>query len=53
LEISLTGGLEKCEFLRKHLNLVNVIDYKEKDYFQKMKKACPKGIDSYFDNVGE
>lgn len=35
------------------LKLDAAINYKEKDYYKILKKECPKGIDCYFDNVGE
>ena len=52
--VGLTGSDEKCEFLRTELGVDAVINYnKEKNIKAAFKKQCPKGIDIYFDNVGE
>ncbi len=39
----------------KELKLDAVLNYKDKseNLFSQLKKACPKGIDCYFDNVGD
>lgn len=53
--IGSAGGEEKCKLL-KDLGADHVIDYKaHSDYdslLEALKKAAPKGIDVYFDNVG-
>ena len=52
--VGLTGSEEKCEFLKKELGVDVAINYKtEKCIRAAFKKYCPKGIDVYFDNVGE
>jgi NADPH-dependent curcumin reductase CurA len=46
------GGLDKTAFLRE-IGVEHVIDYKaEPDLKTALKRAAPKGIDVYFDNVG-
>jgi NADPH-dependent curcumin reductase CurA len=49
----IAGGAEKCAYLADELNLDAVIDYKaEADLGAAIGRACPDGIDVYFDNVG-
>jgi NADPH-dependent curcumin reductase len=49
----IAGGAEKCGFLADDLRLDAVIDYKaESDLSAAIGRACPDGIDLYFDNVG-
>ena len=51
--VGLAGGAEKCAYLRDELRLDGVIDYKaEPDLSVAIERACPDGIDLYFDNVG-
>jgi hypothetical protein len=53
--IGSAGGPDKCAFV-KSLGADHVIDYKEAKGFDglvaALRKAAPKGIDVYFDNVG-
>jgi hypothetical protein len=49
----IAGGAEKCAYLADELRLDAVIDYKaESDLPAAIGRACPDGIDVYFDNVG-
>jgi NADPH-dependent curcumin reductase CurA len=49
----IAGGAEKCAYLANELHLDAVIDYKaEPDLPAAIGRACPDGIDVYFDNVG-
>lgn len=50
--IGVAGGEEKCEFLRDEIGLDDAIDYKSGDLNEKLKAACPDGINVFFDNVG-
>lgn len=51
--VGLTSTDEKCEHLIQDLGLDVAINYrKEKDLTAAIRKACPKGVDYYFDNVG-
>jgi NADPH-dependent curcumin reductase CurA len=51
--IGIAGGPEKCRFLTESLGLHGAIDYKaENDLSAAIRRACPDGIDVYFDNVG-
>jgi len=51
--VGIAGGADKCRFLANELKLDAVIDYKaENDLAAAIGRACPDGIDLYFDNVG-
>jgi NADPH-dependent curcumin reductase CurA len=51
--VGIAGGTEKCAWLADELRLDGVIDYKaENDLAAAIGRACPDGIDLYFDNVG-
>jgi NADPH-dependent curcumin reductase CurA len=51
--VGIAGGAEKCAFLSDDLRLDGAIDYKaEHDLSAAIGRACPEGIDLYFDNVG-
>ena len=51
--VGIAGGAEKCAFLSDELHLDAVIDYRaENDLAAAIGRACPDGIDLYFDNVG-
>ncbi len=49
----ITGSDEKAELLKSKFGFDHVINYKTTpDIEQAIKKACPNGVDVYFDNVG-
>jgi NADPH-dependent curcumin reductase CurA len=49
----IAGGPEKCAFVARELGADAVIDYKaEQDLSAAIARACPEGVDLYFDNVG-
>jgi len=51
--VGIAGGPEKCRFLLEELGVDAAIDYKtEADLTAAIGRACPEGIDVYFDNVG-
>ena len=51
--VGIAGGAEKCAFLADEMRLDGVIDYKaDNDLAAAIGRACPDGIDLYFDNVG-
>jgi NADPH-dependent curcumin reductase CurA len=51
--VGIAGGVEKCRYLAETLKLDAVIDYKaETDTAAAMRRACPEGVDVYFDNTG-
>lgn len=50
--VGIAGSDEKVNYLVKELKFDAAINYKNSNYAQKLKEACPKGVDVYFDNVG-
>jgi len=51
--VGIAGGAEKCAFVASELGADAAIDYKaEKNLSSAIARACPDGIDLYFDNVG-
>jgi len=50
--VGIAGTREKCDWLVKDLGFDAAVNYKEGDYKQQLKAACPKGVDLYFENVG-
>lgn len=50
--IGIAGGAEKCRYVRDVLGFDDCIDHRDPDMAAKLKAACPKGIDVYFENVG-
>lgn len=50
--VGIAGGPDKCRYVREALGFDDCIDYKAADFAEKLKAACPKGIDVYFENVG-
>jgi hypothetical protein len=51
--VGIAGGAEKCAFLTGTLGVHAAIDYRaEADLSAAIGRACPDGVDVYFDNVG-
>jgi NADPH-dependent curcumin reductase CurA len=50
--VGIAGGAAKCDYLINELGFDAAIDYKAADVRAALGRACPKGIDVYFDNVG-
>jgi NADPH-dependent curcumin reductase len=50
--VGIAGGADKCRYLVEELGFDAAIDYKSQDLIQALRKACPSGINIYFDNVG-
>jgi NADPH-dependent curcumin reductase CurA len=50
--VGIAGGSEKCRYAVEHLGFDACVDHKSKTMAQDLKKACPKGIDIYYENVG-
>jgi NADPH-dependent curcumin reductase CurA len=50
--IGIAGGEEKCRYVREELGFDDCLDYKSGDLAEKLRAACPDGIDIYFENVG-
>ena len=50
--VGLAGTAAKCQWIVDELGFDAAINYKTEDVPAALKRACPKGIDIYFDNVG-
>ena len=54
--VGIAGGPDKCRYLTEELGFDVAVDYKQHPDVERMsqalKKACPDGIDGYFENVG-
>ncbi len=50
--VGIAGGAEKCAYLIDELGFDAAIDYKYEDLSKRLKRACPDGVDVFFDNVG-
>ncbi len=50
--VGIAGGAEKVRYIIDELGFDAGIDHHAGDFAEKLKAACPKGIDIYFENVG-
>ncbi len=50
--VGLAGTDEKCRWIVDELGFDEAINYKTEPVNQRLRAACPEGIDLYFDNVG-
>jgi NADPH-dependent curcumin reductase CurA len=50
--VGIAGGPEKCEFIRNELGFDAAVDHRSSEFETLLAKACPSGIDVYFENVG-
>jgi len=50
--VGIAGGAEKCAYLTDELGFDAAIDYKAEPVADGLRRACPDGIDVFFDNVG-
>ena len=50
--VGIAGSPEKCEWVKRELGADDCIDYKREDVDARIKAACPKGVNTFFDNVG-
>src|SRR5215475_4893589 len=50
--VGIAGGKDKCDYVKRELGFDDCLDHREHDLAAKLKFACPKGIDVYFENVG-
>ena len=49
--IGIAGGKKKCDYVKEELGFDACLDHKSNDLAGQLAKACPKGIDVYFENV--
>lgn len=50
--IGTAGSSEKCAKIVNDFGFDAAVNYRDADWQKKLRAACPKGIDIYFDNVG-
>src|SRR4051794_3513830 len=50
--IGIAGGKEKCDYVKNQFGFDDCLDHRDPQLAAKLKVACPKGIDVYFENVG-
>jgi hypothetical protein len=50
--VGIAGGEEKLRDVREVYRFDEAVDYKAGDFRDALKRACPDGVDVYFDNVG-
>jgi NADPH:quinone reductase len=50
--VGIAGGAKKLDDVRSLYRFDDAIDYKSDDVREAVKRACPDGVDVYFDNVG-
>ena len=50
--VGIAGTDEKCQWITGELGFDQAINYKTDNVPDALKRACPNGIDIYFDNVG-
>lgn len=50
--VGVAGGADKCAYAVGTLGFDACIDHKAVDFAEELAKACPQGIDVYFENVG-
>lgn len=50
--VGISTGAQKLAYLKDELQFDAVVDYKASDFAEQLARACPDGIDVYFENVG-
>lgn len=50
--VGVAGADDKCKHVVSAYGFDACVNYKDDDFFDQLKNACPDGIDVYFENVG-
>ncbi|CAH1651971.1 NADPH-dependent curcumin/dihydrocurcumin reductase [Hyphomicrobiales bacterium] len=50
--VGIAGGKDKCDYVKDTLGFDAVVDHRSADFASELSRACPDGIDVYFENVG-
>lgn len=50
--MGIAGGAEKCAFALNELGFDAAVDHRRPNCAEELARACPQGIDVYFENVG-
>jgi NADPH-dependent curcumin reductase CurA len=50
--VGIAGGADKCRYVKNELGFDGCVDHRAADFPERLKAACPNGIDVYWENVG-
>jgi NADPH-dependent curcumin reductase CurA len=50
--VGVAGGERKCRFVKEELGFDGCLDHRQPDLPERLKAACPRGVDIYFELVG-
>jgi len=50
--VGIAGGEDKCAYVREELGFDEAVSHRDPAFSEKLKAACPNGIDIYWENVG-
>src|SRR5437588_2112591 len=50
--VGVAGSKDKCDYVKNELGFDDCLDHRDPELAAKLREACPKGIDVYFENVG-
>ena len=50
--VGIAGGADKCRYVKNELGFDDCVDHRAADFPERLKAACPNGIDVYWENVG-
>ncbi len=50
--VGVAGGADKCRHVKETLGFDECLDHRAPDLEGRLRAACPKGVDIYFENVG-
>ena len=50
--VGIAGSDDKCEYVVRELGFDECVNYRDGDLAAALRRACPAGIDVYFENVG-
>ncbi|MBN9560577.1 MAG: NADP-dependent oxidoreductase [Alphaproteobacteria bacterium] len=50
--VGVAGGPDKCLFVQETLGFDDCVDHRSVNLREELERACPNGIDVYFENVG-
>ena len=50
--VGIAGGAEKCRYVAEELGFAACLDHRAGDLGAALDRACPQGVDVYFENVG-
>src|ERR1700730_3982566 len=50
--VGIAGGKDKCDYVKNELGFDDCLDHRDPNLAAKLREACPKAIDVYFENVG-